>query len=172
MTKTDLKDRVEEAQRAEASENFFNASVFYKEALALAIKTNDSKLIKVCKSKVVEMNKKSIDSGKDFKEVEISVDFSEDDQKAIKENIEKIVGLANIDTALEAIGSISWFCPDIKEIEEQLMKRGKKEIKSSIIGELVMKKIKKLDNIAYIRFASVYRDFKDINDFKKELKYL
>lgn len=60
----------------------------------------------------------------------------------------------------------------INEIEEQITRRGKKEVKSSAIGELVMKKIRKLDNIAYIRFASVYRDFKDISDFKKELKGL
>lgn len=60
----------------------------------------------------------------------------------------------------------------INEIEEQLRRKGKKEIESSIIGELVMKKIKKLDNIAYIRFASVYRDFQDIKDFKKELQEL
>lgn len=58
----------------------------------------------------------------------------------------------------------------INEIEEQLRRKGKKEIKSSIIGELVIKKIKKLDNIAYIRFASVYRDFQDIKDFKRVLK--
>jgi transcriptional repressor NrdR len=60
----------------------------------------------------------------------------------------------------------------INEIEEQLRKPGKKEIKSSAIGELVMKKIKKLDNVAYIRFASVYRDFQDVKDFKKELRGL
>lgn len=60
----------------------------------------------------------------------------------------------------------------INEIEEQLMRRGKKEVSSSVIGELVMKKIKRLDNVAYIRFASVYRDFKDISDFKRELKKL
>lgn len=60
----------------------------------------------------------------------------------------------------------------INEIEEQLGRRGKKEVTSSAIGELVMKKIKKLDNIAYIRFASVYRDFQDINDFKREIKEL
>lgn len=60
----------------------------------------------------------------------------------------------------------------INEIEEQLRKKGKKEIKSSVIGELVMKKIKKFDNVAYIRFASVYRDFQDIKDFKKEIKNL
>lgn len=60
----------------------------------------------------------------------------------------------------------------INEVEEQLKKTGKKEIKSSFIGELIMKKIKKLDNVAYIRFASVYREFKDINDFKREINEL
>lgn len=60
----------------------------------------------------------------------------------------------------------------INEVEEQLRKRGKKEIKSSIIGDLASKKIKRLDKVAYIRFASVYRDFEDIQDFKKELKGL
>ena len=60
----------------------------------------------------------------------------------------------------------------INEIEEQIRKKGKKEIKSSEIGELVMKKIKKIDNVAYIRFASVYRDFQDINDFKREMREL
>jgi transcriptional repressor NrdR len=60
----------------------------------------------------------------------------------------------------------------INEIEEQLRKKGKREIKSSTIGEIIMKKIKRLDNIAYIRFASVYRDFQDVKDFKKEIKEL
>ena len=60
----------------------------------------------------------------------------------------------------------------INEISDQLMKMGKREIKSSTIGELVMKKMKKLDHVAYIRFASVYRDFQDIKDFKKELRGL
>lgn len=60
----------------------------------------------------------------------------------------------------------------INEIEEQIRKLGKKEIKSSVIGEIVMKKLKKVDNIAYIRFASVYRQFKDIKDFKEELRGL
>jgi transcriptional repressor NrdR len=58
----------------------------------------------------------------------------------------------------------------VSEIEEQLMRKGKKEIPSSVIGELVMRKIKRLDNVAYIRFASVYRDFQHVKDFKKELK--
>ncbi len=60
----------------------------------------------------------------------------------------------------------------INEVEDQIRKRGKKEVKSSIIGDLVSKKIKRLDKVAYIRFASVYQDFEDIKDFKKELKGL
>lgn len=58
----------------------------------------------------------------------------------------------------------------INEIEDMIRKKGKKEIKTSVIGELVMKKLKKIDNIAYIRFASVYRDFEDVKDFKEVIK--
>ena len=57
----------------------------------------------------------------------------------------------------------------LDDIEESLMKKGK-EINSKIIGELVMRKLKKLDKIAYIRFASVYRDFQDLKDFRKEIR--
>ncbi|HPD81979.1 MAG TPA: transcriptional regulator NrdR [Candidatus Pacearchaeota archaeon] len=60
----------------------------------------------------------------------------------------------------------------INEIEEQIRKTGKKEIKTSVIGETIMKKLKKTNNIAYIRFASVYRQFQDINEFKQEIKGL
>lgn len=59
-----------------------------------------------------------------------------------------------------------------KEVEEQIRRKGKKEIKSEKIGEVILKKIKRIDEVAYVRFASVYRDFKDIKDFKKELKEL
>ncbi|MEX0933049.1 MAG: transcriptional regulator NrdR [Candidatus Pacearchaeota archaeon] len=60
----------------------------------------------------------------------------------------------------------------IREIEEQIRRKGKREIKTSTIGELVARKIKKLDNVAYIRFASVYRDFQDVKDFSEELRGL
>ena len=60
----------------------------------------------------------------------------------------------------------------INGIEELLRRKGAKEIKSSFIGELVMRKIKMIDNVAYIRFASVYRDFQDINDFKLVIKQI
>ncbi len=57
----------------------------------------------------------------------------------------------------------------LQEVEEQLRKRGK-EVKTSVIGDLIMKKIEKMDSVAYVRFASVYKDFKDISDFKKQLR--
>jgi len=60
----------------------------------------------------------------------------------------------------------------INEIEDYLRKLGQREIKSTSIGEIIMKKIKKLDQVAYVRFASVYRNFQDISDFKREIKDL
>ena len=58
----------------------------------------------------------------------------------------------------------------INEIEQKLKTRKSIEISSTLIGELIMNKLKKLDKVAYIRFASVYRDFKDVKDFEKEIK--
>ena len=53
----------------------------------------------------------------------------------------------------------------INNIEEKLRSRGK-EVKTILIGKMIMNRLKKLDNIAYIRFASVYMNFQDIKDFK------
>lgn len=60
----------------------------------------------------------------------------------------------------------------IDQIENELRKRASTEIKSTAVGDLVMRKLKKLDKVAYIRFASVYREFTDIQSFQKELKRL
>lgn len=54
----------------------------------------------------------------------------------------------------------------IEHVEEQLLTAGVREVPSSRIGELVMHELRKLDKVAYIRFASVYRSFEDIDDFK------
>ena len=59
----------------------------------------------------------------------------------------------------------------IDEIEEKLRRKGK-EVKSEKIGKMVMNRLKKLDKIAYIRFASVYLNFEDVKDFLKEVKGL
>ncbi|QCX32570.1 transcriptional repressor NrdR [Caloramator sp. E03] len=56
------------------------------------------------------------------------------------------------------------------EIEKQIYNTMQQEVPSSLIGELVMKKLKELDDVAYVRFASVYRQFKDINTFMEELQ--
>jgi len=57
-------------------------------------------------------------------------------------------------------------------VEEKLRKTGKKDVNSGFIGELVSRELKKADKVAYIRFASVYREFEDISDFKKEIREL
>ena len=60
----------------------------------------------------------------------------------------------------------------IRNIEERLLAMGEKEIPSDRIGELVMRELKRLDKVAYIRFASVYKSFADIESFESALKEL
>ena len=60
----------------------------------------------------------------------------------------------------------------IDEIEQVLQNKMEREVASSEIGELVMERLKKVDEVAYVRFASVYRQFKDINTFMNELSKL
>ena len=60
----------------------------------------------------------------------------------------------------------------VDKVEKELQKNFDKEVKAQVVGELVMEHIHKLDEVAYVRFASVYRQFKDINQFMKELKDL
>jgi len=58
----------------------------------------------------------------------------------------------------------------VDEVETEIFNMEEKEVSSAIIGELVMNKLKNLEAVAYVRFASVYREFKDINTFMDELK--
>ena len=58
----------------------------------------------------------------------------------------------------------------VDEVETEIFNREEKEVPSAVIGELVMDKLKNLEAVAYVRFASVYREFKDINTFMDELK--
>ena len=57
----------------------------------------------------------------------------------------------------------------IDEIENEIFTMEDREVETSVIGELVMQKLKQLDEVAYVRFASVYREFKDVNTFMEEL---
>jgi transcriptional repressor NrdR len=58
----------------------------------------------------------------------------------------------------------------LDDLERDLGETGEKEIPSSVLGEKIMVKLHELDAVAYVRFASVYREFKDVNDFVSELK--
>ncbi len=58
------------------------------------------------------------------------------------------------------------------EIENEIFQMAEKEVSSQVIGELLMNRLKDLDAVAYVRFASVYREFKDVNTFMDELKKL
>ncbi|MBW2985400.1 transcriptional regulator NrdR [Candidatus Woesearchaeota archaeon] len=58
----------------------------------------------------------------------------------------------------------------VDSIERTLAKKGKKDIKSTVIGTMVMSKLKAIDKVAYIRFASVYKEFEDVGSFKEEIK--
>jgi len=55
-------------------------------------------------------------------------------------------------------------------IEKEIEKRSEAEVEAEVIGNLVMKKLKKLDEIAYIRYASVYKKFKDLNEFRDQIQ--
>jgi transcriptional repressor NrdR len=60
----------------------------------------------------------------------------------------------------------------VDDLERELQEVGEKEIPSSYIGERVMERLRGLDGVAYVRFASVYRSFRDVTEFLDELKHL
>jgi len=59
-----------------------------------------------------------------------------------------------------------------EEIERTIQKKYDREVQSNVIGEIIMEKLANLDEVAYVRFASVYRQFRDVNQFMKELKVI
>jgi transcriptional repressor NrdR len=60
----------------------------------------------------------------------------------------------------------------VEGIERELHETGEKEVSSSYIGERVMESLREVDGVAYVRFASVYRSFRDVNEFLAELKHI
>ncbi|KYK29693.1 ATPase [Thermoplasmatales archaeon SG8-52-1] len=86
------------------------------------------------------------------------------DRNKIKKGIMKALEKRPIDS--ETIEDV------LVSIEEKIRRTGKEEIESKEIGEYVMDKLKEVDHVAYIRFASVYRSFTDLSSFEKEVKNL
>ena len=107
-----------------------------------------------------------------YERVELDLNVVKKDGKREKFNRDKLK--KGVEKALEKRPFTSEQKEDIvTEIETKINRSAKdKEIKSSQIGEIVMNKLKKHDKIAYIRFASVYREFADLEDFKREIKEL
>jgi len=60
----------------------------------------------------------------------------------------------------------------VSQIKHKLRAKGERELKALVVGEMVMDELKKLDDVAYIRFASVYRHFEDLNEFREEIERL
>lgn len=81
--------------------------------------------------------------------------------------------LAGIQTACEKRPiSVDKIEKVLEKVEHKMQECGEKEVKSSFVGEKVMEELKDLDQVAYVRFASVYREFKDLNEFMTELHNL
>ncbi len=84
------------------------------------------------------------------------------DRMKLKRGI--VIALAKRPISLEAIEGI------VAGIEEQCHESGRQQVSSKEVGEMVMEKLKAIDEVAYIRFASVYRRFEDIGEFRRELE--
>jgi transcriptional repressor NrdR len=136
-------------------------------------KVIDSRLSK--DGTVIRRRRECLDCGQRFTTYEhveeISVMIVKKDGRREEYNREKV--RSGIFRACEKLDiSVNVIEEFLDELERELREMGEKEISSQIIGERVMKKLNKLNPIAYVRFASVYREFKDVNDFVQELKSL
>lgn len=87
------------------------------------------------------------------------------DGRRIEYERDKLLGSMNLALRKRPV-STEQIDSAVERIEEKLLNLGVREVPSSRIGELVMRELKKLDKVAYVRFASVYRSFEDIDDFK------
>ena len=87
------------------------------------------------------------------------------DGRRIEYKRSKILGSMNLALRKRPV-STEQIDSAIERIEEKLLSLGVREVASNRLGELVMRELKKLDKVAYIRFASVYRSFEDIDEFK------
>ena len=118
VNKADLQTKLNHAQEAENSDDFFRAGFLYRDTLGEAIKQSNSEIIKLCKNKSVEMNKKSIASGKDFKKFSFTQELSEDMAKAHEEFISKFLSQGDLKTILRAIGRHPFFFPRVKDVQQ------------------------------------------------------
>jgi transcriptional repressor NrdR len=134
-------------------------------------KVIDSRLSK--DGHVIRRRRECLDCGQRFTTYEhvekISIMIVKKDGRREEYSREKV--RAGISRACEKLDiSVNVIEEFLDDLERDLRETGEKEISSQVIGESVMKKLHNLNPIAYVRFASVYREFKDVNDFMQELK--
>ena len=87
------------------------------------------------------------------------------DGRRVEYTRDKLLGSFNLALRKRPVSTVQ-IDSAIERIEEKLLHLGQREVISSRIGELVMRELKKLDKVAYIRYASVYRSFEDIDEFR------
>jgi transcriptional repressor NrdR len=87
------------------------------------------------------------------------------DGRRIEYERSKLQGSLNLALRKRPVSTEQVDCA-IERIEDKLLTLGQREVSSTRIGELVMRELKKLDKVAYVRFASVYRSFEDVDEFK------
>ena len=87
------------------------------------------------------------------------------DGRRVEYDREKVLGSFKLALRKRPVSTVQ-IDSAIERIEEKLLNLGQREILSSRIGELVMRELKKLDKVAYVRYASVYRSFEDIDEFR------
>lgn len=118
MDNNELQNKISQAQQAEEREDFFMAAFLYKDALVAAIQQKNSDIIKLCKNKSVEMNRKSIASGKDFKEFSVTQELSKNQKKAHEKFINKFLNQDSLKTILQEIGRHPFFFPKVADVQK------------------------------------------------------
>ena len=96
--------------------------------------------------------------------------YVNDSKKISEKKRNELFDIINKEAVSVGVGIVDEKCID--EIENKIFNMEVKEVGSKCIGEIVMDQLKDLDQVAYVRFASVYREFKDVNTFMSELKKL
>lgn len=136
-------------------------------------KVLDSRLSK--EMDTIRRRRECLDCGKRFSTAErleegLPLVIKKDDRREVFDRMKILNGLKK--ACEKRPISITNLEKIVSRIEYTLLEKGEREIDASEIGQMVMEELRKLDEVAYVRFASVYRQFRDINEFMSELKDL
>lgn len=117
-----IEDNIKKAEELEAAEEFFSASHFYQNAVKLLLKNGDKERIRFYKNKVVEMNKKMLVSGKDFKDISVEHEFTKEQTELLNGFIDNAVKGKKTSEALKYIGISHSFLPFVSNVRDMALK--------------------------------------------------